>query len=392
MKARKVIIVMIVLMSGTNIYAQLSLDSLLYKVETGNPSLEAAQNLLESRKLEARTGLTPSNPEVDFAYLWGSSAEVGNRTDFAVTQSFDFPTAYKTRSKLSKMNLVQAELEYKATYQGILLKAHQVWINQVYLNKLEFLLKERLSYAIKVSEGFTRRLETGEANQLQVNQAKMKVISLENEINLVNREFSKNNGEILNLTGDIVVIINDTVVPEPPPIIFDSLLIHYREGFINQMYLTEVAKKSQEVDVIFNQKLPKLKAGYYQESILDVKLRGITAGISVPLWENAHAVNTAKAKLAFAESDAERYWQIKQNELRQKVEQLNYLKEGVVAMENLLGSSDNIRLLRQAMETGEISLTQFFYESDFYFQNILNLLEFKKEMLLLEVDLRKVYY
>lgn len=392
MKARKVIIVMIVLMSGTNIYAQLSLDSLLYKVETGNPSLEAAQNLLESRKLEARTGLTPSNPEVDFAYLWGSSAEVGNRTDFAVTQSFDFPTAYKTRSKLSKMNLVQAELEYKATYQGILLKAHQVWINQVYLNKLEFLLKERLSYAIKVSEGFTRRLETGEANQLQVNQAKMKVISLENEINLVNREFSKNNGEILNLTGDIVVIINDTVVPEPPPIIFDSLLIHYREGFINQMYLTEVAKKSQEVDVIFNQKLPKLKAGYYQESILDVKLRGITAGISIPLWENAHAVNTAKAKLAFAESDAERYWQIKQNELRQKVEQLNYLKEGVVAMENLLGSSDNIRLLRQAMETGEISLTQFFYESDFYFQNILNLLEFKKEMLLLEVDLRKVYY
>ena len=133
-------------------------------------------------------------------------------------------------------------------------------------------------------------------------------------------------------------------------------------------------------------------AGYYSESVLDTKLRGIKAGISIPLWGNARAVNTAKANLVFAESDAERYWQLKQNDLLQKFEQWVYLKERVLEMQDLLEVSNNESLLRQAMEAGEISLTQYFYESDFYFQNILNLLEFKKEMFLLEADLRKVYY
>ncbi len=76
----------------------------------------------------------------------------------------------------------------------------------------------------------------------------------------------------------------------------------------------------------------------------------------------------------------------------QKYEQWIYLKERVTEMEELLAVSNNEILLRQAMEAGEISLTQYFYESDFYFQNILNLFEFKKEMLMLEADLRKVYY
>lgn len=392
MKPRRIISILAVLFASSSLFAQTSLDSLLNQVETGNPTLIAAQSLLDSRKLDAKTGLTPSNPEVEFGYMWGDPTQLGNRTDFQVTQSFDFPTAYSSRSKLSKINIQQVELEYNATRQEILLNAHQAWVNRVYMNNLDYLLNDRLEYAMKVFEGFERRLETGEANQLQVNQARMKVMALENEINLLQRKFSKNSAEILNLTGADNVNITDINYPVSKTIPFDSLLAHYQLGYLNKMYETEVEKKSKEIDVVFNQKLPKLMAGYYSENVLDTKMRGIKAGITIPLWENARAVNTAKAKLVFAESDADRYWQLKQNELLQKYEQWIYLKERVTAMEELLAISNNEILLRQAMEAGEISLTQYFYESDFYFQNILNLFEFKKEMLMLEADLRKVYY
>lgn len=391
MKLKKITLIVAVLLAGSYLFAQPSLDSLLSQVESGNPSLKAANSLLESRKLDARTALTPPNPEVEFGYMWGEPDELGNRTDFQITQSFDFPTAYSSKSKLSKINLQQAELEYEVTQQEILMQAHQAWVNRVYLNNLEYLLIDRLTYAEKVFEGFERRLETGEANQLQVNQARMKVMALENEINSLRRAFSENTAELLNLTGR-EISINDLKFSAFSPIIFDSLLAHYNAGYLNQMYETEVERKSREIDVVFNQKLPKLMAGYYSESVLDTKLRGIKAGISIPLWGNARAVNTAKANLVFAESDAERYWQLKQNDLLQKFEQWVSLKERVLEMQDLLEVSNNESLLRQAMEAGEISLTQYFYESDFYFQNILNLLEFKKEMFLLEADLRKVYY
>ena len=392
MKPIEFTLLIAVLLAGPCLFAQSSLDSLLVRVEERNPTLIAAQSLLESRKLDARTGLTPPNPEVEFGYMWGDPTELGNRTDFQITQSFDFPTAYSSRSKLSKINLQQAELEYNATRQEILLAAHQAWVDRVYLNNLKFLLNDRLTYAEKVFEGFERRLETGEANQLQVNQARMKVMALENEINTLQREYSENTAELLNLTAEGKINITDLDFLISVPIIFDSLLFHYNVGYLNQMYETEVEKKSKEIDVVFNQKLPKLMAGYYSENVLDTKLRGIKAGITIPLWGNARAVNTAKANLVFAESDADRYWQLKQNELLQKYEQWIYLKERVTEMEELLAVSNNEILLRQAMEAGEISLTQYFYESDFYFQNILNLFEFKKEMLMLEADLRKVYY
>jgi len=392
MKPIEFTLLIAVLLAGPCLFAQSSLDSLLVRVEERNPTLIAAQSLLESRKLDARTGLTPPNPEVEFGYMWGDPTELGNRTDFQITQSFDFPTAYSSRSKLSKINLQQAELEYNATRQEILLAAHQAWVDRVYLNNLKYLLNDRLTYAEKVFEGFERRLETGEANQLQVNQARMKVMALENEINTLQREYSENTAELLNLTAEGKINITDLDFLISVPIIFDSLLFHYNVGYLNQMYETEVEKKSKEIDVVFNQKLPKLMAGYYSENVLDTKLRGIKAGITIPLWGNARAVNTAKANLVFAESDADRYWQLKQNELLQKYEQWIYLKERVTEMEELLAVSNNEILLRQAMEAGEISLTQYFYESDFYFQNILNLFEFKKEMLMLEADLRKVYY
>jgi len=392
MKSIKNILFLLILSTGYSLFAQSSLDTLLSRIENGNPTLKTAQSYLESRKLEARTGLTPANPEVEFGYMWGKPADLGNRTDFEVTQSFDFPTAYSSRSKLSKINQQQAELEFCATRQEIMLKAHQVWLNRVYLNNLESLLSGRLSYAKKVFDGFEHKLESGEANQLQVNQARMKVMALENEINFLFREASKNDSDILNLTGDKGMPIGDTIFPITTPVIFDSLLIHYKEGYINQLYWVEVEKKEKEVDVVFNQKLPKLKAGYYSESILDTKLQGVKAGISIPLWGNARAVNTAKANLAYAESDAERFWQIKENELQQKYEQWTYLKDRIDKMEQLLTISNDEVLLRQAMEAGEISLTEYFYESDFFFQNVLNLIEFKQEMHLLEADLRKVYY
>ncbi len=392
MRLKNIISLTAIFLVCSYLYAQPSLDTLLILVNKDNSMLITAQSLLETRKLDARTGLTPSNPEVEFGYMWGNPVDIGNKIDFAITQSFDFPTAYSSRSKLAKINRQQAELEYKATRQAIYLKARQVWIEQVYLNKVESFYTGRLDYALTVFKGFERKLETGEANRLQLNQARMKVMALENEVSLLRREFSKNKAEILSLTGNYELRILDTIFPASVPIIFDSILLQYKESYLNRLYQVEIEKKAKEVDVVFNQKLPKLKAGYYSESILNTKLQGIQAGITIPLWGNARAVNTAKANLAYAEADAEGYWQHQQNKLKNMYEQWVYLHERVTDLDQMLAVANDEALLRRAMDAGEISLTEYFYESDFYFQNIINLLQFKKEMFLLEAELRKVYY
>ena len=142
----------------------------------------------------------------------------------------------------------------------------------------------------------------------------------------------------------------------------------------------------------FNQKLPKLYAGYYQESILGTQLKGIRTGITIPLWENANAVKSAKAGILYAETDAVRFWEQQELQLRQMYEQWLILKKQVSDMQDLLRNSNNDELLFKALEGGEISLAQYYYETDFYFNNRFDLLDLQRDLHVLEAELLRVTY
>ena len=77
--------------------------AVLQRIETNNITLAALREQTEAQKIENRTGIYISNPEVEFNYLWGNPAAIGRRTDLAVTQSFDFPTAYGHRRNIGDL-------------------------------------------------------------------------------------------------------------------------------------------------------------------------------------------------------------------------------------------------------------------------------------------------
>ena len=172
----------------------------------------------------------------------------------------------------------------------------------------------------------------------------------------------------------------------------DTLLAAYGVGPVNLWYRGEVERWDQQKDVIFNNKLPKLMAGYYSESILGVDLRGPKVGLSIPLWGNAHAVNRAKAARVFAESDAWRYQADERTRITNEYRRWMTLKEQVDGLARAVLETNTEALLSRALESGEISLTQYFYESDFYFQARLLIIDTWRDLLLTEAQLMKIYY
>ena len=75
----------------------------------------------------------------------------------------------------------------------------------------------------------------------------------------------------------------------------------------------------------------------------------------------------------------------------QKLNQLESLKKQVENLEEALGMVNDEELLTIALELGEISLSEYIYATDFYFRNLQSLYKFKRDQLLLEADLMKVY-
>ena len=120
--------------------------------------------------------------------------------------------------------------------------------------------------------------------------------------------------------------------------------------------------------------------------------RGFTVGISVPLWENSHTIKTARSALIQSEAQLDLYLYEQERKIRQKLNQLGNLHRRVTKLEEALGSANSLDLLSSSMESGEISLSEYFYNSDFYFRNQQLLLRYKMELLSLEADLLKIYY
>lgn len=383
--------VLLFILCWQSLPAQESLDTLLRWVADHNREIQAAERRYDAEVLTSRVGNTPPNPEVEYGYMWGDPKSVGDRVDFAVTQSFAFPTAYTSQSKLRKINTDQAALRFAGVRQDVMAEARKNWIEAVYLNNKKAMLEARLKNAELVNSGFQKKFETGEANQLQRNQAFLKYTVLKNEYNLTLTAIENNRNERMNLTGGEAIIVEDTLLPGPSELNLDTLLAAYGQGPANQWYTGEVEKWAQQKDVIFNNKLPMLMAGYYSESVLGVDLRGVKAGITIPLWGNAHAVNRAKAGRDFAESDAWRYRTEEKTRITNLYGRWASLKTLVEDLVGAVHTLNNEALLIRSLETGEMSLTEYFYESDFFFQSRLMILESWRDMLTFEADLMKVY-
>lgn len=387
-----VLFIIVLFFDGLEGFSQNSLEKLIENTRENNKTLIAARNLYDVEVFGARTGNSPDNPEIEYAYLWGTPEIIGKRIDFAVTQSFDFPTAYSSRSGLSKINRGQASLRLKVSEQDLIVKAKQAWILAVYLNQTINILEKRLKNAEHIAKAYQRMSEEGEANRLQVNQSVLKVTTLSNEMNRLLMGKVANYAEIKQLNGGKSFVITDTLFPVSENIVLDTLINLYRFGPQNRAFQGEVSRMEKQKDVAFNQKLPKLKAGYYQESILGTRLKGIRAGITIPLWGDANAVKSAKAGIIYAQTDAVRFWEIQEIQVRQMYDQWLILNSRVAELRELLTNSNNDDLLLKALEGGEISLTQYYYEWDFYFQSQFSFLDLQRDLHFVEAELLRAGY
>ena len=390
MKTRLILSILLVLGSYTFAGAQ-EPDTLMKLVLENNRNLKAAREAYQVAVLEAGTGNTPPDPEVEFGYLFGLPETLGHRVDFGVSQQLDFPTAYFQRSKIKKIKISRAELEYVLARQEVLLEARQLWIEQVHLNQLRSLLRERLDQAEAIHKHVEQKLNAGEVGPLELSQSNLLLASLSGEYDEMLSLTENNRLALKEITGGVDMEIRDTLFPQPLPIIADTMVEAYRMSPYVQYFNRGLEMKEEEKNLAVSQHLPKLSAGYFSESVTDQAFRGFRLGVTVPLWENANTVNKAKSEVALAEAEVERYTFHQEKEIRQKMNQMESLCSRADQLEKALGSTNSLLLLATSLENGEISLSEYFYTSDFYFRNQQLLLRYKKEQLLQEAELMKIY-
>ncbi len=365
-----------------DLFSQENIEKVVSEIEKNNTTLQALRQNTEAEKMGNKTGIYLSNPEVEFNYLWGSPSVIGNRTDFSVKQSFDFPTAYRYRQQISTLRNEQAELEYEKQRREILMQARKVCVDLTYNNALRKELTSRLGNAAKIAESYRAKFRLGEANILEFNKTQLVLLNLTKEMETFEIEGKELASQLALLNGGNAIEFADSefqplVIPDD----FDQWYANAEQANPVLQWLKqeiEVLQKQEKLNQA--QSLPKLQAGYMSEKVVGQQFQGLTVGISIPLWENKNTVKYAQAQAEAAQSlqaDQKLHFY---NSLKSLYSKAAGLQKNLVDYRQKLQSCNNSQLVLKALDKGEISMIEYLFELSVYYESVNQLFETERNL------------
>lgn len=378
---KAIITILLTVMLPVSLWAQNDMHAVLTSIEENNTTLKALRETVRAEQLENRTGLALSDPELGFNYLWGSPHTMGKRKDWSLTQTFDIPTITGMKNKVVNEKNILLEWQYKSNRMDILLEAKQYCIELIYYNALKKELKLRLEHAQTIAVGYKERMDTGDANILEYNKTRINLSGVEAELSKIEVERQALIGQLKRLNGGYDIALNDEQFdPIELPLDFQEWYLQAEQkspvlAYVKQAI--EVSKK--QVTLNKNMNLPTLSAGYMSESVAGESFRGISFGLSIPLWENKNRIKQAKASLRAAQSAEQDSKQQFYGQLQIAFDRTLGLKAIAENYRSALETANSTELLKKALDTGAISLLEYMLEIGLYYDTVSQALEAERD-------------
>ena len=351
--------------------AQNSAEVVLASVEKNNPELQALRKRTESEKYGFKAERMVEAPEVGFDYLWGSPADIGTRKDISVTQSIDIATISGTKGKIAKSESELSDMQFNVRRQEILLQAKLLYINIIYCNAVGAELERRLERSEKVESVYRDMQVRGETDMIEVNKAHLAYLAQRNALARNKMEAEGFRLELQRLNGGEPLEINDLsyVRTDMLPADFDT-------------WYKEVADRSPEIraarqNVKVNEAVargikmsscPTITAGYMAELVKGSNFRGLTLGLSIPLWSARSKTRQANLSCEASRLEVKDVEATEYSALRSLYEKASGLKDLSDELALSLAVSDEaMSMTEKKFNEGEISLMDSIMELSLYY-------------------------
>lgn len=362
--------------------AQSSIDEVLRSVENNNKELQANRQLVTAQTLEAKLDNNLPDPTVTYSHLYGNQEGMGFTGEFIASQSFDFPSLYAQRKKLSQLQGENFTKQGDEVRQQILLQAKEVCLDLILLNQQQQLLDLRRRNAEQLSALYAERLENGDANILETNKINLELLNVRNEARMNDAARTAKLQELAALNGGIAIPFADTAyVPVEQPA---SLADLQQEVLTADPRLQSLRSAQQtalhQISVSRAQGLPSFELGYRMNpSSGGQRYNGFLVGISIPLFSNRHNVKQAKAQSLYTDLQLESTTTAVENELMQLYNRSVALKASIDEYRTELERQNSLALLNKAIQAGQISMIEYFVDVTTLYQSLQNYMQLQNE-------------
>lgn len=361
---------------------QNSIDEVLRSIEANNKELQANGQLTVSKKLEAKLDNNLPDPSVSYVHQYGNREGMGIQGELVASQSFDFPSVYVQKNKLAKSKAVSYDRQGAEFRQQILLQAKELCLDLVLLNQQKALLDQRRQNAEQLSELYATRLQSGDANILETNKINLELLNAKTEARMNEATRIAKLQELATLNGGIAIEFTDTAyTPVKELLSFEELRSEAVTSNPQLLALkSEQIAAQRQLSVNKSKGLPGFELGYRLNTATGgERFNGFLVGVTIPLFSNRNNVRQAKAQSLYTDLQLESTTSTVESELRQLYNQSLALRTSMDEYNTVLKSQNNLALLNKAIQTGQISMIEYFVDVTTLYQSMQNYMQLQNE-------------
>lgn len=366
----KKLIITIALCLPIGMQAQ-NIEQVLQSIEQNNKELQSQAQLSKAQKMENRTENNLPDPTVSYSSFYKNGMGPGHGTETVVSQGFDFPTQYITRNRQATLENEAIDIQQQAVRRDILLQAKLLCLDLIQLNQENELIQIRMKNANDLQAMYEKRLQTGDANALEVNKVKMERMNVQTEVAQNNAAHRTALQTLLAMNGNLPLEFSATAYPQVKEINdYNTLRDEVIASDLDLQAMGYAARAAEkQVSVDKQNWLPKLQAGFRRNTDSEMSMNGFVIGGSIPLFSNRKKVQIAKAQAISAQLLKEDAQLEKENELMALYNEMKQLKQALDTYDVPL-MHRSLALLNQALEEGQLSLIEYFVEAEGIYKNL----------------------
>lgn len=355
------------------------INAVLKSVEQNNMELKALLKGNEVADIENKSQNTLEDLSIEYSPFFQSETSGIASSELVITQGFDFPTLYGARKKAGKLQRNVLDMQYQTARRDILVNAKKLCLDIINYNKQKQLLQERRKNADELLAMFELKFKNGDATSLELNKIKLDRMNLETELVQADTKHANAMQQLQALNGGLPIEVNMTEYPQAPA---DDEVTMYEKAVATDWTVrtaqASVLAAEQDVKVNKQSWIPKFEIGYRRNTEGDNASNGFLIGGSIPLFSSKNKVKIAKARQTEAVMQHANARINAENSARTMITQMKQLKASADAYDVPL-MRQTLKLLRTAVENGEISVTEYYVEADNIYKNMITYMDIERQ-------------
>ena len=345
-------------------------DDVLSTIVSNNLSLKNAVAVDEASIAEMKAENTLEAPEFSYENLFGAKG-IGDKRNFSLSQSFDWPGVYAARSQAVKKS--ESAMQYLRE-SGVLDLRRDVRVALIDMINI----RQQIATTSKICDGlavmseyYKKASEEGNETRLDYNKAVVEHINAVRELKTLKADSSVIAATLRDLNGgkevkELIARVGlnyphadlSSLIPERESIrMKDPSVAASRVSIEAQKALVKVEKRSL---------LPGFSVAYLHEWEMGDNFNGFSVSVTLPFLTGRSKVKAASMRLA-SQNLGEEMAVIKiYSEMQADYETAVELRELLREYRGVMSDDSTFELLRKALDVGQINFLTYMQELNYF--------------------------